>query len=52
MVDDLVGHGDGAAGRGIAGEGEERNLGFQVLGVVGLRVWRLAEVSSPELGEV
>jgi hypothetical protein len=37
------------AGRDVADEGEERNLGLRVLGVLGLRVWRLAEVSSPEL---
>jgi hypothetical protein len=52
MVDDLAGDRDGAAGRGVADGGEERNLGFRVLGVLGLRVQRLAEVFSLELGEV
>jgi hypothetical protein len=33
-------------------EARKRNLGFGVLRVLGLRVHRLAEVSSPELGEV
>jgi hypothetical protein len=47
MVDDLAGAGDDAASRSIAGGGEEINLGFRVLGVLGLRVQ-----SSPELGEV
>jgi hypothetical protein len=28
MVDDLAGARDAAAGRGVAGEGKERNLGF------------------------
>jgi hypothetical protein len=32
MVDDLVGDGDGAVGRGIAGGGEKKNLEFRVLG--------------------
>jgi hypothetical protein len=52
MVDDLAGDRDSAADRGVAGGEEERNLGFEVLGVLGLKVRRLAGVSSPELGEV
>jgi hypothetical protein len=52
MVDDLVGDGDGTAGRGVGGEGEERNLGFWVLGLLGFRMRGLAEVRSPKLGEV
>jgi hypothetical protein len=51
MVDDLTGDEDDAAGR-IAVGGEERNLGFGVQRVLGLRVRRLAGVSSPELEEV
>jgi hypothetical protein len=38
MVDDLAGDGDDAAGRSVGGEGEERNLGFWVLGVLGFRM--------------
>jgi hypothetical protein len=49
---DLARARDGAVGRGVAGGGEEMNLGFRVLGVLGLRVWWLARVRSPELGEV
>jgi hypothetical protein len=40
-VDDLVGAGDGAAGRRVADGGEKRNLGFQMLGVLGFRVREL-----------
>jgi hypothetical protein len=47
MVDDLIGDGDGATGRGVVGGGDERKLGFRVLEVLGFRVH-----SSPELGEV
>jgi hypothetical protein len=52
MVDDLIGDGDSAAGRGVTGIGEKRNLGFRVLGILGLRVRRLAEVCLSELEEV
>jgi hypothetical protein len=52
MVDDLAGDRDDVAGRIVVGGGEERNLGFRVLVVLGLRVRWLAGVSSPELGEV
>jgi hypothetical protein len=44
--------GEDAAGRGVAGGDEERNLGFWVLGFLGFRVCGLAGVCSPELGEV
>jgi hypothetical protein len=44
MVDDLAGAGDRAAGRGVVGGDEERNLGFRVLRVLGFRVWGLAGV--------
>jgi hypothetical protein len=52
MVDNLTEAGDGAAGRGIAGGGEERSLGFQMLGVLGFRVLGLAGVYSLELGKI
>jgi hypothetical protein len=38
MVDDLDEAEDGAASRGVASGGEERNLGFRVLGVLEFRV--------------
>jgi hypothetical protein len=44
MVDDFTGAEDGAAGRGVADGGEERILGFQVLGVLGFRVRGLVGV--------
>jgi hypothetical protein len=44
MVDDLAGTGYGAAGRNVAGEGEKRNFGFRMLGVLGFRVQGLAGV--------
>jgi hypothetical protein len=34
------------AARGVAGEGEKRNLGFWVLEVLGFRVWGLVEVEG------
>jgi hypothetical protein len=49
---DLAGAGDGAAGRGVADRGEERNLVCQVLVVLGFRVRGLAGVCSSKLGEV
>jgi hypothetical protein len=49
---DLAGAGDGAAGRGVAGGGEERNLGCRVLVVLGFTVRELAGVRSSKLGEV
>jgi hypothetical protein len=52
MVDDLARYGDGAADRGIVDGGEERNLGFRMLEVLGFRVRGLAGVRSYELGEV
>jgi hypothetical protein len=52
MTDDLVQARDGAAGHGVAGGGEERNLGFQILRILGFRVQGLAKVRSPELGDV
>jgi hypothetical protein len=50
MVDDLAGARDGMAVCDIAGGGKERNLGYQVLGVLGFRVLGLTGVRSPELG--
>jgi hypothetical protein len=44
MADDLVGARDIAAGHGVSGGSEERNLEFWLRG--------LAEGRSPELGEV
>jgi hypothetical protein len=44
MVDNLARDRDGAAGCGITDGDEERNLGFWVLGVLGLRVQRIAGV--------
>jgi hypothetical protein len=44
MVDDLAGARDDTAGRSIADGGEERNLTFRVMGVLGFRVQGLAGV--------
>jgi hypothetical protein len=46
MVDDLVKAGDGVASCGIACRGEERNLGFWELGVLGFRMRGLGEVGG------
>ena len=45
---DLAGDGDGAAGRGVAGGGEARNLGLGVGGVLGLGVGGLAGAGEEE----
>jgi hypothetical protein len=52
MVDNFAEDGDGAAGRSVAGGGEERKLGFQMLGVLGFRVGGFIGVHSPKLREV
>jgi hypothetical protein len=52
MVDDFAGDGDGAAGRSVTGGGEERKLGFQMLGILGFKVGGLTRVHSPKLREV
>jgi hypothetical protein len=52
MVDDFAEDGDGAAGRSVAGGGEESKLGLRMLGVLGFRVGGLTGVHSPKLREV